>query len=159
MTPPDVTVAKAVFANSRLPALIALAQESSSESRRTLLRELTDHFFGSAVRTNTEDELYGAVLSDLAADMEAAVRRELSARFAVRNDAPRALIRRLANDQADIAAVVLRVSTVLTEDDLLGVVILHGQDHLRAISQRPLPPLPWAWRPRTRRRRQSHPRR
>ncbi len=132
----DLTVPKAVFATSRLPALIALAQESSSESRRALLRELTDHFFGAATRTATEDELYGSVLSDLAADMEAAVRRELSARFAVRTDAPRALIRRLANDQADIASVVLRVSSVLTEDDLLGVVNAHGQDHLRAVSER-----------------------
>lgn len=132
----DPAVPKAVFETSRLPALIALAQETSSESRRALLRELTDHFFGSATRTAGEDELYGSVLSDLAADMEAAVRRELSARFAVRADAPRALIRRLANDQADIASVVLRVSSVLTEEDLLGVVSAQGQEHLRAVSER-----------------------
>ncbi|CAN5336508.1 DUF2336 domain-containing protein [soil metagenome] len=129
--PPEVAVA-----GSRLPALIALAQDQSSESRRALLRELTDHFFGSATRTSTEDHLYGSVLSDLAADMEAAVRRELASRFAVRADAPRALIRRLANDEADIAGEVLRASTVLTEEDLLGVVRAKGQDHLRAVSSR-----------------------
>ncbi|MBJ7485627.1 DUF2336 domain-containing protein [Brevundimonas sp.] len=127
---------EAAVAGSRLPALIALAQEPSSESRRALLRELTDHFFGSTTRTTNEDALYGSVLSDLAADMEVAVRRELSARFAVRSDAPRALIRRLANDEADIAGEVLRVSTVLTEEDLLGVVRAKGQDHLRAVSGR-----------------------
>jgi uncharacterized protein (DUF2336 family) len=130
------TVPDAVVVGSRLPALIALAQEPSSESRRALLRELTDHFFGPAIRTQTEDELYGSVLSDLASDMETAVRRELAARFAVRTDAPRALIRRLANDEADIAGEVLRVSTVLTEEDLLGVVRARGQDHLRAVSVR-----------------------
>lgn len=128
---PDVALT-----GSRLPSLIALAREPSSESRRALLRELTGHFFGSTTRTATEDELYGSVLSDLSADMEAAVRRELSARFAARNDAPRALIRRLANDDADIAGEVLRVSSVLTEDDLLGVVRARGQDHLRAVSSR-----------------------
>lgn len=122
---------------SRLPSLIALAREPSSESRRTLLRELTDHFFGSTTRSATEDELFGAVLSDLSADMETAVRKELSNRFSVRADAPRTLIRRLANDEADVADAVLRASTVLTEADLLGVVRVHGQEHLRAVSSRP----------------------
>lgn len=136
MTAAAETYPEAVLAESRLPSLIALAQEPSSESRRALLRELTDHFFGSTTRTPTEDDLYGSVLSDLASDMETAVRRELSARFAGRPDAPRTLIRRLANDEADIADEVLRVSSVLTEEDLLGVVRAHGQDHLRAVSSR-----------------------
>ena len=43
---------------SRLPDLIVLAEEESSEKRRTLLRELTDHFFGGAPRTAAEDALY-----------------------------------------------------------------------------------------------------
>jgi len=126
----------AAVAGSRLPGLIALAQETSSESRRTLLRELTEHFFGATTRSNTEDDLYGAVLSDLSAEMETAVRAELAARFAPRADAPRALIRRLANDEAGVADAVLRASSVLTDEDLLGVVRRHGQDHLRAVSSR-----------------------
>lgn len=130
------TFPEVALPSSRLPALIALAHETSSESRRALLRELTDHFFGATARTPTEDALYGSVLSDLASDMEEAVRRELAARFAAHADAPRALIRRLANDEAEIASEVLRVSTVLTEDDLLGVVREHSQDHLRAVSER-----------------------
>ena len=121
---------------SRLPDLIALAQEPSSENRRALLRELTGHFFGGAARSATEDALYGEVLSNLSADMETAVRAELSARFALSPDAPRNLIRRLANDEAAVAGAVLRASTVLTDEDLLGVVRAHGQDHLRAVSSR-----------------------
>jgi uncharacterized protein (DUF2336 family) len=124
------------LSGSRLPALIALASDPSSESRRALLRELTDHFFGSITRTQNEEDLYGSVLSDLASDMEAAVRRELSARFAVHPDAPRTLIRRLAHDEVDVAAEVLRESTVLTDEDLLDVVRAKGQDHLRAVSAR-----------------------
>ncbi|MBU4040908.1 MAG: hypothetical protein KKG27_14215, partial [Alphaproteobacteria bacterium] len=76
---------------SRLPELIALAEEGSSEKRRALLRELTSHFFGSATRTAAEDALYGTVLASLAAEMETAVRAELSARFARAPDAPHAL--------------------------------------------------------------------
>jgi len=121
---------------SRLPELIAMAEEGSSEKRRALLRELTEHFFGSSSRTATEDTLYGAVLASLADEMETAVRAELSARFAHAPDAPHALIRRLANDEAAVAGAVLTTSPVLTEEDLLGVVRKHGQDHLRAISAR-----------------------
>jgi uncharacterized protein (DUF2336 family) len=122
---------------SRLPDLIALAEEGSSEKRRALLRELTEHFFGSPARTETEDALYGSVLAKLADDMESAVRAELSARFASTPDAPHALIRRLANDEAAVAGAVLAHSPVLTDEDLLGVVRKHGQDHLRAVSARP----------------------
>ena len=110
---------------SRLPDLIALAEEGSSEKRRALLRELTEHFFGSPARTATEDTLYGAVLAKLADDMELAVRAELSTRFANTPDAPHALIRRLANDEAAVAGAVLAHSPVLTDEDLLGVVRNH----------------------------------
>lgn len=114
-----------------------MAEEGSSEKRRALLRELTDHFFGTSARSATEDTLYGSVLSSLAADMETAVRAELSARFANAPNAPHALIRRLANDEAAVAEAVLTTSPVLTDEDLLGVVRKHGQDHLRAVSARP----------------------
>jgi uncharacterized protein (DUF2336 family) len=113
-----------------------MAAEGSSEKRRALLRELTEHFFGSTARSATEDTLYGSVLASLAADMETAVRAELSARFANAADAPHALVRRLANDEAAVAGAILTTSPVLTDDDLLGVVRKHGQDHLRAVSAR-----------------------
>ncbi len=122
---------------SRLPELIAMAEEGSSEKRRALLRELTEHFFGASARSATEDALYGSVLASLADEMESAVRAELSARFANAPNAPHALIRRLANDEAAVAEAVLTTSPVLTDDDLLGVVRNHGQDHLRAVSARP----------------------
>lgn len=123
-------------APSRLPDLIALAQEESSEKRRALLRELTGHFFGASERTDAEQALYGDVLGQLTADMETAVRAELAERFARAPDAPHSLIRRLANDEAAVATAVLSQSPVLTDEDLLGVVQRHGQDHLRAVSTR-----------------------
>lgn len=123
-------------ADSRLPDLILLAQETSSEKRRTLLRELTDHFFGTVPRSANEDLLYDAVLSDLTAEMEVAVRAELSARFASAHDAPRGLIRHLAHDEAEVAAPVLQSSPMLTDEDLLGLAQSKSQDHLRAISLR-----------------------
>ncbi len=122
---------------SRLPDLIAMAADGSSENRRKLLRELTESFFGAPTRSAAEDSLYDAVLVSLTTDMETAVRAELAARFADVADAPRGLIRRLANDEAAVAGAVLRASPILTDEDLLSVVRTHGQEHLRAVSIRP----------------------
>jgi uncharacterized protein (DUF2336 family) len=113
-----------------------MAQEGSSEKRRALLRELTGHFFGAAAHSPSEDALYGSVLASLADEMECAVRAELSARFAKAPNAPHSLVRQLANDEAAVAQAVLTTSPVLTDEDLLGVVRKHGQDHLRAVSAR-----------------------
>jgi len=122
--------------SSRLPELIALAGEASSEKRRLLLRELTDHFLGSAEHSTAETELYGSVLETLSDEMETAVRAELAARLADAPSAPGNLIRRLAEDQIDVAGPVLRTSTVLTDADLIGVVSRQGQEHMRAVSGR-----------------------
>lgn len=121
---------------SRLPELIALAQEPSSEKRRELLRQLTDQFFGTTEIGPTESRLYGSVLADLSAEMETAVRVELATRFSAAETAPTRLIRHLAADEAAVAAPVLRASPVLTDDDLLAVARTRGQDHLRAVSDR-----------------------
>lgn len=125
-----------VETDSRLPDLILLAQEPSSEKRRALLRELTTHFFGDAPRSAAEDQLYDDVLTGLTFEMETAVRAELSARFALSPTAPRGLIRRLASDEMAVAEAVLRSSPVLTDEDLLGVVRSRSQAHLRAVSER-----------------------
>lgn len=122
--------------DSRLPELIALARERSSEKRREMLRELTDQFFGRSVRSEGEVELYGELLAQLSADMETAVRAELARRFATALDAPPTLIRRFAADDAGVAEPVLRASPVLTDDDLMEIARDQGQRHLRAVSSR-----------------------
>ncbi|HBI18624.1 MULTISPECIES: DUF2336 domain-containing protein [unclassified Brevundimonas] len=129
-------VETAVVSASRLPDLIALAGEESSDKRRLLLRELTSHFFGAPEHSPSETALYGAVLAKLSAEMEQAVRVELAARFAPAANAPHSLIRRLADDELEVSEPVLRASAVLTEDDLMQVVRRRSQGHLRAVSGR-----------------------
>lgn len=124
--------------DSRLPELISLARESSSERRRAVLRELTESFFGASGHGEVETEAYGVILAEVAQDMEAAVRAELAERFGPAPHAPRGLVRTLADDpEAAVATAVLRASPLLTDEDLLRVVRKHGQDHLRAVSARP----------------------
>jgi uncharacterized protein (DUF2336 family) len=132
----QAVIEPAALPASRLPQLIALAGEESSEKRRLLLRELTDHFFGVPDHNANETDLYGSVLATLSDEMEVAVRAELAARFADAPNAPHSLIRRFADDELEVAEQVLRASTVLTDDDLLQVVRKRGQGHLRAVSGR-----------------------
>jgi uncharacterized protein (DUF2336 family) len=124
---------------TKLYDLIELAKEPSSERRRELLREVTDLFFaGPDSHPPGEMALFDDILSQLSSEMEEAVRAELSGRIADANAAPRRLLRRLASDSVSVAEPVLTRSKALTDEDLLQVARTRGQDHLRAISQRPM---------------------
>lgn len=127
---------------SRLPELLALAREPSSDRRRELLRQVTDVFLGPAAPAEpAAAELYGEVASRLAADLDEAIRAELSARLAHEARAPLRLVSDLAHDDAiAVAGPVLRHSPVLDEAALLSVARTKGQDHLRAVSSRPALP-------------------
>jgi uncharacterized protein (DUF2336 family) len=120
----------------RLRELIDLAQEGSSERRRELLRGLTDAFFSREAHAPAEMALFDEVLGQLANEMEAAVRAELSGRISARPDAPGRLLRRLASDEIAVARPVL-TGGALSESDLIEVARSQGQGHLQALSQRP----------------------
>jgi uncharacterized protein (DUF2336 family) len=121
----------------KLRELISLAEETSSERRRELMRGVTDLFFAGDGHGSTEMGLFDDVLTQLAGEMEATVRGELAQRMADAEAPPRGLIRKLARDESiEVARPVLQGSRALTDDDLLAVAHIRGQDHLRAISQR-----------------------
>jgi len=122
---------------SKLYDLIALAQEPSSEKRRVLLRELTDLFFANPEHRAGEMALFDDVLTQLAGEMEAAVRAELADRIAPADDAPAKLVHSLAADQAiEVARPILEGSHALSDDDLVALARGRGQEHLKAISRR-----------------------
>jgi uncharacterized protein (DUF2336 family) len=122
---------------SKLHDLIALAKEPSSDKRRELLREVTDLFFVNPDHAGGELALFDDVLSQLAGEMEAAVRAELASRMAPAADPPARLVRRLAADEAiEVARPILEGSRALSDEDLMQVAKSHGQEHLQAISRR-----------------------
>ncbi len=124
------------MSDSKIHDLITLANEPSSERRRELLRVVTDLFFAAPPRRAAEMALFDDVLSQLAGEMEEAVKAELSDRMAGAEAAPRKLLTHLAGDSIAVAEPVLTRSRALTEDDLLRVAHTRGQGHLRAISRR-----------------------
>ncbi|WP_421792276.1 DUF2336 domain-containing protein [Hyphobacterium sp.] len=122
---------------SNLHKLVDLAKEKSSDRRRELLREVTDHFFddipsaGSATHSQ-----YDNVLSRLAEETAQDAREELAERFAGTDAAPHGLVMQLARDVIEVAAPILKSSNTLSEDDLLSLAEEKGQSHLRVITQR-----------------------
>ncbi len=122
---------------SRLNDLIALANEPSSAKRRELLRGVTDMLFAADGANGVEMALFDQVLGQLAGEMEEAVQIELAERLGEAPTAPRGVTRTLASGSIAVAEPILRSSTALTDEDLVHVARTKGQDHLRAISQRP----------------------
>ena len=125
------------MSHSRFSKLIDLAQASSSEQRRELLREVTDLFFEtSATRSNRESALFDEVLQLVAAEMQEGVLAELAETFADAKDAPIGLLRDLASHAFGVAAPVLQRSPLLDDQALLDVVNYQSQDHIKAVAGR-----------------------
>lgn len=126
------------MSDSKLQHLIQLAAEPSSERRRELLREVTDMFFGAdGAHRAAEIELFDDILSQLAREMEEAVRAELAARMAGSAQPPQGLLGSLAADTIAVAEPVLTRSDALSLEDQLEIARTQGEDHLRALSRRP----------------------
>jgi uncharacterized protein (DUF2336 family) len=122
---------------SRLNRLVDLAKETSSEKRRELLREVTDVFLDNAHDcSEAEKSYFGEIINKVSTGMDAAVRKHLAARLSDNPNAPHALIRGFAMDEAEIAREVLSRSPVLQDDDLISVAESGNQDKLGAIAKR-----------------------
>lgn len=102
------------------------------------LTRITDLFAaGSSHYSGQQVELFGEVFKALVAVIELKTRVKLARHLADSSDAPAALVRALAFDDAvAVAGPVLSRSMVLSEDDLAVSAGAQSQGHLFAIAQR-----------------------
>jgi uncharacterized protein (DUF2336 family) len=102
------------------------------------LTRITDLFVaGSARYTRQQTELFDEVFKILVAVVELKTRVKLAHHVATNTNAPAALVRAFAFDEAiDVAAPVLSQSTALSESDLVVHASTQSQDQLYAIAQR-----------------------
>jgi uncharacterized protein (DUF2336 family) len=115
------------------------AIQSGSDDRRIVtLRRLTDLLLNHAGHYDAEQiGLFDDVLLRLMAHIETRVLAELGERLAPIANAPRGVIRHLANhDEITVAGPVLKDSQQLSLPDLVQIASVKSQDHLLAISQR-----------------------
>jgi uncharacterized protein (DUF2336 family) len=119
-------VRAAVAANRATPpqAGLLLAEDADAAVREALARRIGT--LAPSLGPAAQDRLArigGAVLARLAEDVAVEVRAALSEAVASLPDAPRELILKLARDTAlPVAAPVLKLSPLLSEADLIGLV-------------------------------------
>ena len=118
-------------------ALLELARNKSAGARSELIESITafplaDH----DAMTDQERSLLYDILNSIVHDAEMSVRRTMSACLAELPDAPRELVRLLANDSIDIAYSILVKSGVLQDTDLLDIIRNRTMEHQLAISVR-----------------------
>jgi uncharacterized protein (DUF2336 family) len=113
---------------------------ASTSTKRQLraLRRITDLFVaGSGRHSERQIGLFDEVFRTLVAVIELETRIKLSRRLAAMPDAPAALVRAFAVDDAiAVAAPVLSQSTALSDSDLVVNASSQGQGHLYAIAHR-----------------------
>ena len=118
-------------------ALFELARNKTPEGRRALVEAIGSlSLDGDSSMTDRERGLMFDILGHLVHETEMSVRRTVSACLAELPDAPRDLIRLLANDDIEIAYPVLTKSGLLEDDDLIEVIRHRTQEHQLAISIR-----------------------
>jgi Uncharacterised protein conserved in bacteria (DUF2336) len=102
-----------------------------------LLRATTELFVQELVHDRDEIRRYEELAIHLLPRVSDDDRAFAAERLAARLDAPPAIMRMLAKDRIEIAAIVLRRSPLLGPLDLLSVIAATGVAHHRLIAQRP----------------------
>lgn len=123
------------FVNSEY--LFDLARDKTAEARSTLVEVVTDlPLSANDGISERERKLVFEILGKLVHETEMSVRRTISERMSDMPDAPRDMIRLLANDKIEIAYPVLTKSTVLKDEDLVEIVRGRTLEHQLAVAIR-----------------------
>lgn len=110
------------------------SRTAAASDRAAAVRALAQAYLFSDMQADERREAETAMLAMLD-DASPMVRRALAETLAG-HDAPRALMLGLAQDQADIAAIVLERSPVLSDDDLVDAVAVGSEPAQRAVACR-----------------------
>ena len=117
--------------------LVALARDPSIAARRQLVDAVAElPSTGNDSTTKREREIMFDILRRLVHEAEMAVRRSVSMRLSEMPDAPRDLVRLLANDKIEIAYPILTKSGALLDEDLIEVVKNRTFEHQLAVAIR-----------------------
>ncbi len=123
--------------NPEIASLIGLARRKSQAGRNSIFETVQDFFLQkNAALSDRERALMGDILRHLIYEVEMSVRKDVAARLAKRDDAPRELVLALGNDEIEVAHPLLIGSTVLHDADLIELVRHRTQAHQLAIAMR-----------------------
>lgn len=117
--------------------LVRLAHDKTDRGRGLLVENIVDLFLTPDGRLNDHERaLMSDILCKLVEEVEAIVRKELAERLSRVKDAPKDLIRLLANDEISIARSILENASVLRAPDLIEIIRLRTNEHRMCIALR-----------------------
>ncbi len=121
-----------------LEELVKLARDKSQESRSILVATIND-LYSSEEKLLTEQDraIMVDIMRRLIHEVETSVRRTLAERLAERPDTPEDLVLTLANDEIEVAHLILVNSEVLKDPELIEIVQYRTMEHQVAIAMRP----------------------
>ena len=120
---------------SRYAMLKDLDTQANSESRRELLRKVTESL-AHPIHTQEEISELDGILSLAAQEYSIEVRTQFARLVAASSGSFHQSAEKFAADVIDVAAPVLKHSRILSEDALLRVVARNSQPHMLAITRR-----------------------
>jgi uncharacterized protein (DUF2336 family) len=123
---------------SLIPELEDVLQRGSPRKRTEALQRITALFLaGATVYNDDHVDLFDDVFGLLIKEIEDKARAELANRLAPVANAPRKVVRTLANDDdIAVAGPILKLASRLNEADLVDLANTKSQAHLQAISAR-----------------------
>ncbi|WP_298818303.1 DUF2336 domain-containing protein [uncultured Roseibium sp.] len=114
-----------------------LTGEAGSARRAELARHVATLFALTSDRCSDEQvDIYDSVLLRLVDMVESEVRRYVAEQMSSLRRGPEETIRRLADDDIEVAEPILVRSTVLRDTDLIKIAEKRGNAHLFAMAQR-----------------------
>ncbi len=118
-------------------ALLEQARRSAQAQHDRLLDTTTDLFLDAEARLSDEERrLMLGIIDRLVHDVEREVRAGLAERLSALPNAPRELVLKLAEDEADIARPLILNSPVLRDDDLIELVRQRTHEHRLCVAMR-----------------------
>jgi uncharacterized protein (DUF2336 family) len=117
--------------------LFSLARDRSDFGRSLLVTELVTLLDRDDVEMNSREQvLVSDIVDELVNNAQLPVRQKLAERLAASPTTPRRLALTLASDHIAVARPILTQSPVLTDSDLVTLVLSQGVDYARAIAVR-----------------------
>lgn len=123
--------------NQEMVSLLTLAQEKNPEGRSELFNRISAFLEQRHKDLQpTEISLMSDIMSRLINNVNMSVRRKLAERLSQSEDVPLDLIIMLANDQIEVAAPILLLNQLLTDDDLINIIRHKTAQHQLGIASR-----------------------
>jgi hypothetical protein len=118
--------------------LSEMSADTSSEGRRSLLNAVTDLFLHDSKTSAVATEHYSWIARRSLDAMDTDDRATYAERVAAEPRLPKVIAKRLADDdEVSVAQFILKLSSVLTDEDIAAIAVTHSQAHLAAIAERP----------------------